>query len=307
MMAFMQYVMQVIMSFMLLSMVLFMLPRAAVSAERIAEVLALPLTVKDPENPVSFDDTQKGVVVFNNVSFRHHGAEENALTDLSFTAKPGETTAIIGATGSGKSTLANLLLRFYDVSAGKITVGGADIRQVKQADLRSRIGYVPQKGQLLTGTVADNIRYGRPDADENEIKQAADAAQATEFIDEKENGMASEISQSGANVSGGQKQRLSIARALAKKSEIFVFDDSFSALDFKTDAKLRSALKEYAADATMIIIAQRIGTIMNAEQIFVLDEGKIVGRGTHTELLATCPTYAEMALSQIQGGGVGHA
>jgi ATP-binding cassette subfamily B protein len=299
MMAFMQYAIQVIMSFMMISMMLFFVPRAAVSAERIAEVLDMSPSVTDPQNPQEFDTNQAGVVEFKDVCFRHLHAEEDALSHISFTAQPGQTTAIIGATGSGKSTLANLLLRFYDVSQGHITVNGTDIRCVRQADLRARIGYVPQKGQLLTGTIADNIRYGKPDISQEEIDGAAAVAQAMEFITEKDEGMASEISQAGANVSGGQKQRLSIARALAKKPEILLFDDSFSALDFQTDAKLRKALREYTAEATVIVIAQRVGTIMDAEQILVLDEGKIIGRGTHKELMRTCPAYAEIASSQL--------
>ena len=300
MMAFMQYAMQVIIAFMMISMVLVMVPRAQVSAARISEVLKTELTIKDPENPESFDKKppKSGTVVFENVSFRYPGAEADALENISFAAMPGKTTAIIGATGAGKTTIAQLLLRFYDVSGGQISVHGRDIRRVMQEDLRNKIGYVPQKGQLLSGTIASNIKYGRPSASEEELTQISAVAQALDFINEKEDKFESEISQGGSNVSGGQRQRLSIARALAKNPEILVFDDSFSALDFQTDAKLRKALKEHTADATVIVIAQRVGTIINAEQILVLDEGKIIGRGTHDELLKSCPAYHEIALSQ---------
>ncbi|MCL2204527.1 MAG: ABC transporter ATP-binding protein/permease [Defluviitaleaceae bacterium] len=301
MMAFMQYSMQVIFAFMMVSMVLVMVPRAQVSAGRIAEVLEKDLTIKDPENPQNFSDARhasRGVVAFEDISFRYPGAETDVLEAISFTAKPGETTAIIGPTGSGKSTLASLLLRFYDVTNGRVTVDGLDIRSVRQRDLRDKIGFVPQKGQLLTGTISSNIKYGNPDATDAEMEEIAAVAQAMEFIAEKDEQFDAEITQGGGNVSGGQRQRLSIARALAKNPEIIVFDDSFSALDFTTDAKLRRALKEHTADATVIVIAQRIGTIMNAEQIIVLDEGKIVGRGTHEALLKTCPAYHEIASSQ---------
>jgi len=305
MMAFMQYSMQVIFAFMMVSMVIVMVPRAQVSALRIAEVLSTELTINDPKNPKSFTaeneataSSYKGTVVFNNVSFRYPKAETDVLETISFTAKPGQTTAIIGPTGAGKSTIASLLLRFYDVSGGNITVDGLDIREVRQGDLRNKIGFVPQKGQLLTGTIASNIKYGNPDALDEEIENITRVAQAFDFIQEREEKYESEITQGGKNVSGGQRQRLSIARALAKNPEIIVFDDSFSALDFTTDAKLRRALKEHTADATVIVIAQRIGTIMNAEQIIVLDEGKIVGIGTHEELLKSCPAYHEIASSQ---------
>jgi len=299
MIAFMQYSMHVIWSFMLVSFVLVMVPRAAVSAARINEVLDAKSAIIDPENPARFaDSSQSAQVVFDNVSFRYPGAEANAITDIAFTALPGQTTAIIGATGSGKSTIAQLLLRFYDVTGGSISVGGADVRQVRQADLREKIGYVPQKGQLLAGTIASNIRYGKPDASDEVVKEAAAVAQALSFIEEKDEQFEAEIAQGGSNVSGGQKQRLSIARALAKRPEILVFDDSFSALDFQTDARLRQALKQHIAGATVIVIAQRVGTIMGAEQILVLDEGRIVGRGTHSELLQTCPAYFEIASSQ---------
>ena len=299
MMAFMQYSMQVIFAFMMVSMVLIMVPRAAVSASRINEVLQTKPAIADPESPRDFTDTAVcGRVVFAGVNFRYPGAEADAITDISFTALPGQTTAIIGATGAGKSTIAQLLLRFYDVTGGRIIVGGEDIRQVRQADLRGKIGYVPQKGQLLAGTIASNIRYGKANATDDELREAASVAQALDFIEEKDGGFESEIAQGGGNVSGGQRQRLSIARALAKNPEILVFDDSFSALDFQTDAKLRQALKQHTANATIIAIAQRVGTIMGAEQIIVLDEGRIVGRGTHAELLGRCPAYYEIASSQ---------
>lgn len=298
MMAFFQYSMQVLFAFMMISMVLVMVPRAQISAKRIAEVLDTELTILDPESPEEFLENERGKVVFEGVSFSYPNAEACAVEKIDFTALPGQTTAIIGATGAGKSTIAQLLLRFYDVSEGQITVNGVDIRRVRQADLREKIGYVPQKGHLISGTIASNIRYGNADATDDELKKIAEVAQAIDFINEKDGGFAAEISQQGTNVSGGQRQRLSIARALAKSPEIIVFDDSFSALDFQTDAKLRKALKEHTANATVIVIAQRVGTIINAEQILVLDEGKIVGRGTHTELLENCPEYFEIASSQ---------
>jgi len=300
MMAFMQYAMQVIFAFMMISMVLVMVPRAQVSAARIVEVLDTDLSITDPENPIVFDDNanQRGIVTLDNVSFRYPNAEADAIENISFTALPGQTTAIIGATGSGKSTIAQLILRLYDVTRGAISVDGVDIRHVTQSSLRKKMGYVPQKGQLLSGTIESNISYGNPTAAKEEISKAAEIAQALDFITEKEDSFGFEISQGGSNVSGGQRQRLSIARALAKDPEILIFDDSFSALDFQTDTKLRKALKEYAGNATMIVVAQRVGTIMNAEQIIVLDEGKIVGKGTHTELLKSCPAYNEIAISQ---------
>ncbi|WP_320128357.1 ABC transporter ATP-binding protein [uncultured Sphaerochaeta sp.] len=299
MMAFMQYAMQIIMSFLMLSVMFILAPRAAVSASRISEVLTTENSIIDPKDPKNFDSTRKGLVEFRNVSFRYHGAEENALEDVSFIAEPGKTTAIIGSTGSGKSTIANMVMRFYDVTAGSILVDGVDIRQVRQKDLRERIGYVPQKGVLLSGTIASNLTYGKKDATQQEIETVARVAQASEFITEKEEGFESSISQGGSNVSGGQKQRLSIARALIKNPEILIFDDSFSALDFKTDMQLRKALKEHTSESTVILVAQRVSTIMKAEQILVLDEGKIVGRGTHAELLETCPQYFEIASSQL--------
>lgn len=299
MMAFIQYAMQIIMAFLMISMMFIFVPRAAVSAKRIAEVLETEATILDPATPEPFVPAKKGIVEFDHVNFHYQGAEEDALHDITFTALPGQTTAIIGSTGSGKSTIASLILRFYDVTAGRIMVGGVDIRQVKQKDLRSRIGYVPQSGGLLSGTITSNISYGKDDATEAEVEAAATIAQAMEFISEKPEGLKAEISQGGVNVSGGQKQRLSIARALTKSPEILIFDDSFSALDFKTDVALRKALKEHVGTSTLIIVAQRVSTILNAEQIIVLDDGRIVGHGTHAELLKNCPQYYEIASSQL--------
>ena len=296
MMAFFQYSMQVLFSFMMISMVLVMVPRAQVSAERIAEVLNTELSIVDEDNPFGLVDA--AVVQFRGVTFSYPNAEAPALENINFTAFPGQTTAIIGSTGSGKSTIANLLLRFYDVGEGEITVSGVDIRKLYQKELREKIGFIPQKGQLLSGTIASNIKYGNTELSDEEIKKVAEVAQAFDFIAEKEGGFAAKISQSGSNVSGGQRQRLSIARALAKNPDIIVFDDSFSALDFQTDAKLRRALKEHTENATVIVIAQRVGTIIGAEQIIVLEEGKIVGRGTHAELLKNCAEYFEIASSQ---------
>lgn len=303
MMAFMQYAMQIIMSFLMMSMLFIILPRAAVSAERVNEVLDTEISITDPKEPLSWDDHRdmksKGLVEFSNVDFRYPDAEENALCDITFTAQPGTTTAIIGSTGSGKSTIANLLLRFHDVTGGSIKINGIDLRDLTLTKLRDVIGYVPQKGILMSGTIASNVKYGRPDASYDEMTEVAEVAQATDFIDEKENQFAAEISQGGSNVSGGQKQRLAIMRALIKKPEILIFDDSFSALDYRTDAELRKALKEYAAGTTQIIIAQRVSTIMQAEQIIVLENGEVVGIGTHQELLVKSPTYYEIASSQL--------
>ena len=299
MMAYMQYAMQVIMSFLFISVIFIMVPRASVSAGRIADVLETEPCIQDPKDPKDFVPEKKGWVEFDHVSFRYEGAEEDVLHDISFTAKPGQTTAFIGSTGSGKSTLVNLVPRFYDVTEGSVKVDGRDVREVRQYDLHARIGYVPQKGVLLSGTIDSNLRYGKEGATDTEIRTAAEVAQATEFIDAKPEGMQTPIAQGGSNVSGGQKQRLSIARALAKEPEIFIFDDSFSALDFKTDAALRKALKAQTGDATVLLVAQRVSTILDAEQIIVLDEGKIVGRGTHQQLLKTCPTYYEIASSQL--------
>ena len=299
MMAFIQYAMQVIMSFLFISMMFIMVPRASVSAERINEVLTCESTVADPDQPTEMNHPVEGVVEFKDVSFRYEGADANVLEHVSFTARPGETVAFIGATGSGKSTLVNLIPRFYDATEGSITVDGVDVRQLRQKDLREAIGYVPQKGLLFSGTVATNLRYGRADAPDELLKESADIAQATEFIQTLENGMDTAISQGGTNVSGGQRQRLSIARALVKQAPIYIFDDTFSALDFKTDAKLRAALKGYTKQSTVFIVAQRVSTIMHADQILVLDEGRVVGKGTHEELLKNCETYREIAESQL--------
>lgn len=299
MMAFIQYAMQVIMSFLFISMMFIMVPRASVSAERINEVLTCESTVADPAQPTEMNHPVKGVVEFKDVSFRYEGADANVLEHVSFTARPGETVAFIGATGSGKSTLVNLIPRFYDATEGSITVDGVDVRQLRQKDLREAIGYVPQKGLLFSGTVATNLRYGRADASDELLKESADIAQATEFIQTLENGMDTAISQGGTNVSGGQRQRLSIARALVKQAPIYIFDDTFSALDFKTDAKLRAALKGYTEQSTVFIVAQRVSTIMHADQILVLDEGRVVGKGTHEELLKNCEIYREIAESQL--------
>lgn len=299
MMAFMQYTMQIIMAFLMIAMMFIMVPRAAVSGERIAEVLDTKPTVTDDDKPLTFGGRPQGEVEFRDVSFRYQNAENDVLEDISFTARPGQTTAFIGSTGSGKSTLINLIPRFYDPTEGKILIDGKDIRHMSQHELRQYIGYVPQKGVLFSGDIASNLRYGDQEATEEELKVAADIAQATNFIEAAEAGFLSDISQGGSNVSGGQKQRLSIARALVKKAPIYIFDDSFSALDFKTDAALRKALKKYTGDSTVLIVAQRVSTIMNAEQIVVLDEGKIVGTGTHSELLKSCKTYQEIAQSQL--------
>ena len=299
MMAFIQYTMQIIMSFLMISMVSVILPRAAASVQRIAEVLSTDVSIKDIENPKSFDKSEKGIIEFKNVSFRYPGAEEDVLDNINFIAKPGETTAFIGSTGSGKSTLINLIPRFYDATEGEILVDGVNIKDVSQHDLREKIGYVPQKGILFSGTIESNLKYGDENLSEEGMIKAAKVAQAMEFISSKESGFDTEIAQGGTNVSGGQKQRLSIARALAKNPEIFIFDDSFSALDFKTDATLRKALKAETSGSTMLIVAQRISTIMNAEQIIVLDEGKVVGKGTHSELMKNCEVYKQIALSQL--------
>jgi ATP-binding cassette subfamily B protein len=299
MMAFMQYAMQIMFSFIMMSMMFIMIPRASVSAGRIAEVLETAPTIVDPQEPGEFKRGEKGIVEFKNVSFKYPGAEENALEGISFKAMPGQTTAFIGSTGSGKTTLVNLIPRFYDVTEGQILIDGVDARDVTQHDLRDKIGYVPQKGSLFSGTIESNLRYADETAVDEDISKSAKIAQAMEFINEKPEGFNSEISQGGTNVSGGQKQRLSIARALVKKPEIFIFDDSFSALDFKTDAALRRALKAETGESTVLIVAQRISTIMNAEQIIVLDDGKVVGMGNHKELMENCETYREIALSQL--------
>lgn len=298
MMAYIQYTMQIIMSFLMISMIFIMVPRAMVSADRVQEVLTTELSIKEPENPVTLGN-ESGELRFDDVSFRYGNAEEDTLSHISFTAKPGQTTAFIGATGAGKSTLINLIPRFYDVTGGAVYLNGKDIRTLSQKELRDNIGYVPQKAMLFSGTIDSNIKYGKEDADVNEVLAALDCALATEFVSELPNGVESSIAQGGSNVSGGQKQRLAIARALVKKAPVYIFDDSFSALDFKTDAKLRRALTKYTENAVVLIVAQRVSTIMNAEQIIVLDEGKIVGKGTHKELLKTCPEYREIAESQL--------
>jgi ATP-binding cassette, subfamily B, multidrug efflux pump len=299
MMAFTQYAMQIIMSFLLVSIMFIMVPRASVSMRRIVEVLDTEPVIKEPEQPQAYTADLKGVVQFDNVSFRYPSAEDDVLQNISFTARPGQTTAFIGSTGSGKSTLINLIPRFYDVTAGKVLVDGKDVRDVSQHDLRDKIGYVPQKAVLFSGTVASNIRYANESATDAEVAKYAETAQAREFIDAGGQGYAAAISQGGTNLSGGQKQRLSIARALAKKPEIYIFDDSLSALDFKTDAALRHALKKETADATVLIVTQRIATIMGADQIVVLDEGRVSGIGTHNELMKNCDVYREIALSQL--------
>ena len=299
MMAFIQYTMQIIMGFLMLCMISIMLPRAAVAADRVEEVLKSETMIHDPKQEKHFPEDGKGVLTFDHVSFRYPGADEDVLEDITFTAKPGETTAIIGSTGSGKSTLVNLIPRFYDVTSGDITLDGVDIREVKQHELREKLGYVPQKGVLFSGDIASNIMFGNSHGSDEEMIEAAGIAQATEFIDTKPEKYKSPISQGGSNVSGGQKQRLSIARAIAKHPQVFIFDDSFSALDYKTDVTLRRALAEKTSGSTVLIVAQRISTILHAEQIIVLDEGKVAGKGTHAELLKNCPVYREIAESQL--------
>ena len=299
MMAFIQYTMQIIMSFLMICMVSIMLPRAAVAAERVDEVLTSKTLIHDLEQPKKLPEKADGVLKFDHVSFRYPGASEDVLHDITFEAKPGETTAIIGSTGSGKSTLVNLIPRFYDVTGGAITLDGMDIREIAQNELREKLGYVPQKGVLFSGTIASNIMFGNADGTEEEMKAAAETAQAAEFIETKRKQYESSIAQGGTNVSGGQKQRLSIARAIAKHPDIFIFDDSFSALDYKTDVALRRALKKQTADSTVLIVAQRISTILHAEQIIVLDDGEVAGIGTHQELLANCEVYRQIAESQL--------
>lgn len=299
MMAFIQYTMQIVISFLVISMISIMLPRAQVSANRINEILEKEPRIKDNENTKKFDNSKKGLVEFKNVSFRYPDADAEILTDINFTAEPGKTTAIIGSTGSGKSTIVNLIPRFYDVTGGELLIDGVNIKDVPQHELRKRIGFVPQKGLLFSGTIESNIKYGNPKMSDKQMKEAAEIAQATEFIEAKPEKYKSEIAQGGTNVSGGQKQRLSIARAIAIDPEIFVFDDSFSALDLKTDSKLRAALAEKTKNKTVIIVTQRVSTILNADQIVVLEEGKIVGIGKHQELMKNCDTYLQIALSQL--------
>lgn len=299
MMAFIQYTMQIVMSFLMISMISIMLPRAAVSAKRINEVIDTTPSIKDKDKTKDFDDDKKGLVEFKDVSFKYPDADSEILEDISFTAEPGKTTAIIGSTGSGKSTVVNLIPRFYDVTGGELLIDGVNIKDVSQRDLRSKIGFVPQKGMLFTGTIRSNIKYGNPSMSDEDMIKAATIAQATEFIESKPKKYDEEISQGGTNVSGGQRQRLSIARAIATDPEIFVFDDSFSALDLKTDSKLRAALKEKTENKTVIIIAQRISTILDADKIIVLEEGKIAGIGKHEELMKNCEIYKQIALSQL--------
>ena len=293
--------MHIIMSFLMIALMFIMVPRAAVSAKRISEVLDTEYSIKEPTSSKTLNKKKDTgcTVEFSNVSFMYEKASEEVLSDITFTAKPGETTAVIGSTGSGKSTLVNLILRFYDVTKGKIKIDGKDIRELDTKELRETIGYVPQKGVLFSGSVEDNVKYGKADASSYEVMEAIDTAQASDFVNELEGKTDYEIAQGGDNVSGGQKQRLAIARALVKKAPIYIFDDSFSALDFKTDANLRRALEKKTGNSTLIIVAQRVGTIMNAEQIIVLDNGKIVGKGTHKELLQSCATYREIAESQL--------
>ena len=299
MMAFIQYAMQIIMAFLMITAMSIMLPRANVAALRIVEVLETKNSLEDPEHPVQPSGNEKGTVEFDHVSFAYPDAGENVLTDISFKAKKGQTLAVIGSTGSGKSTLVNLIPRFYDATSGSVRVDGVDVRSMSQKDLRDRLGYVPQKGILFSGTIDSNIRYGKTDISEQEVKEAAEIAQAADFIEEKNYQYQSPVAQGGTNVSGGQKQRLSIARAIAKKPEILIFDDSFSALDFKTDRTLREALKKHTKDTTTIIVAQRISTILSADQILVLDDGKMAGLGTHKELMKNCEVYRQIAMSQL--------
>lgn len=299
MMAFIQYAMQIIMAFLMITAMSIMLPRANVAALRIVEVLETKNSLEDPEHPVQPSGNEKGTVEFDHVSFAYPDAGENVLTDISFKAEKGQTLAVIGSTGSGKSTLVNLIPRFYDATSGSVRVDGVDVRSMSQKDLRDRLGYVPQKGILFSGTIDSNIRYGKTDISEQEVKEAAEIAQAADFIEEKNYRYQSPVAQGGTNVSGGQKQRLSIARAIAKKPEILIFDDSFSALDFKTDRTLREALKKHTKDTTTIIVAQRISTILSADQILVLDDGKMAGLGTHKELMKNCEIYRQIAMSQL--------
>lgn len=306
-MAFIQYAMQIIMAFLMISFMSIMLPRASVSAKRVDEVISCTASINDPDSPAEFDDTQKGIVRFENVSFRYPDAKEDMLSHISFTAMPGQTTAILGGTGSGKSTLVQLIPRFFDVTSGSIRIDGRDVRDVTQHNLRERIGYVPQKGVLFSGTIASNISFGVESSPQEDIEKAAAIAQASDFIAEKPEGYEDSIAQGGSNVSGGQKQRLAIARAILKNPEIFIFDDSFSALDYKTDVTLRSALKRETANSTVIIVAQRISTVLHAEQIIVLDEGKIAGIGNHSELMENCEVYRQIAMSQLSKEELAHA
>jgi ATP-binding cassette subfamily B protein len=299
MIAFMQYTMQIVFAFLMMTMMFIFLPRAAVSGTRIADVLETDVSIKDPEEPRRFEEPFSAKLEFRDVSFKYPDAQENVICNISFTAQPGETTAIIGSTGCGKSTLINLIPRFFEVTEGEILVDGVDIRQVRQRDLRDKIGYVPQKGMLFSGTVESNMRYADEDASEEDLEQAIEIAQASEFVFSNDDGFAAEIAQGGDNVSGGQKQRLAIARALVKKPPIYIFDDSFSALDFKTESALRRALQQETSDSTVLVVTQRVATVKNADQIIVLDEGRVMGKGKHEELMRTCETYQEIALSQL--------
>ena len=299
MMAFMQYAMQIVMAFLMMSMMFIFLPRAAVSGDRIADVLETEVKIKDPEAPKTFKDPVRGEIEFQDVSFRYPDAKEDVIRDINFSARPGQTTAFIGSTGCGKSTIINLIPRFYDVTEGSILLDGIDIREVRQSDLRDTIGFVPQKGTLFSGTIESNLLYADKDASPAQLMEAAEIAQASEFIFANEEGFKADISQGGTNVSGGQRQRLAIARALVKKPPIYIFDDSFSALDFKTDSTLRRELKQKTGESTVLIVTQRVATVKNADQIIVLDEGRIVGKGTHQELMKTCETYQEIASSQL--------
>ena len=306
--AFITYSMVIIMGFLMLSMVSIMLPRAGVAADRIQEVLDTEITLTDPDTPRDRELAQcRGVLEFDDVTFAYPGADDPVLEHISFTAGPGKTTAIIGSTGCGKSTLIHLIPRFYDVTGGRITLDGVDIRDISQKRLRDLVGYVPQRGTLFSGTIESNLKYAGETVTDDDMREAADIAQATEFIETKEEGFESPIAQNGSNVSGGQRQRLSIARAVAKHPGIFLFDDTFSALDYKTDAALRGALSRHVAGATVIIVAQRISTILNADQILVMEDGRIVGRGTHRELLETCETYMEIARGQLSEAEIASA
>jgi ATP-binding cassette subfamily B protein len=298
-MAFLQYAMQIVFAFLMMSVLFIILPRAQVSADRVADVLETELVIKDPVVPKKLNGAFAGNVEFRNVSFRYPGADTDVLHDINFAARPGETTAFIGSTGSGKSTVVNLIPRFYDVTEGEILLDGIDIREVTQHDLRDKIGYVPQKGILFSGTIESNLRFGDEQANEDELQAAISVAQASEFVNSSPDGLTAEISQGGTNVSGGQRQRLSIARALVKKAPIYIFDDTFSALDFVTDARLRRALKDTVRNSTILVVTQRISVVTNAEQIIVLDQGRVVGQGSHQELMETCETYQEIALSQL--------
>ena len=302
MMAFLQYSMQIVFAFLMMSMMFIFLPRAAVSGERIAEVLDTEITITDPPDPKQFEESFRPEIEFRNVSFRYPGALDDVLHNISFTARPGETTAFIGSTGCGKSTVVNLIPRFYDVTEGSVYLDGIDVREIAQSELRDKIGYIPQRGMLFSGTIESNLRFADQNASLEDLEEAVDIAQANEFVYANEAGITAEIAQGGSNVSGGQKQRLAIARALVKKPPIYIFDDSFSALDFKTDSALRRALKEKTSDSTVLIVTQRVATIKNADQIIVLDEGRVVGSGKHQELMESCETYQEIALSQLSRG-----